>query len=143
MKRFVFGLQAVLGYRRQLEEMALAEYQIALAQEREAEAETSRLRQVLLSECRADQVNVDNWTRMKRDEYKRQLTVLIKVQAERWQALVLVTQEKREKYLESRKETKSLERLREKAFQAYQKEVVRLEQQEMDELFLMKSAGAV
>lgn len=143
MKRFVFKLEAVLGYRRRLEEMALTEFQMALALEREAEIEKDRLHEALLSECKMGEREQDGWFRLQRDGYKRQLLVLIKEQTAKWQELKKVTQEKRERYLESRKETKSLERLREKAWQAYQKEVERSEQQEMDDLFLMKAANTI
>ncbi len=138
MKRFQFRLDAVLQYRRQLEELALADFQGALANERKAEDDVLQLKKSLLDVCQAGISGADGPFRLKRDEFKGQLAALIKKQSLLLEELRLLTLGKREQYLESKKETRILERLREKSWLAYQKSIDRLEQQEMDDLFLMK-----
>lgn len=138
MKRFQFRLESVLLYRRQLEELALVDFQKALSNERDAEDKLIRMRDSLNDLCRAGMNGEDGSVRMHRDEFKRQLFTLIEVQTRLLTELKGITKEKRERYLESRKETRILERLRDKAWLEYQKSVDKVEQQEMDDLFLMK-----
>ncbi len=138
MKRFQFRLESVLLYRRQLEELALVDFQKALSNERDAEDKLIRMRDSLNDLCRAGMNGEDGSVRMQRDEFKRQLFTLIEMQTRLLTELKGVTKEKRERYLESRKETRILERLRDKAWLEYQKSVDKVEQQEMDDLFLMK-----
>jgi len=138
LKRFQFRLESVLLYRRQLEELALVDFQKALSNERDAEDKLIRMRDSLNDLCRAGMNGEDGSVRMQRDEFKRQLFTLIEMQTRLLTELKGVTKEKRERYLESRKETRILERLRDKAWLEYQKSVDKVEQQEMDDLFLMK-----
>ena len=138
MKRFQFRLESVLLYRRQLEELALVDFQKALSNERDAEDKLIRMRDSLNDLCRAGMNGEDGSVRMQRDEFKRHWFTLIEMQTRLLTELKGVTKEKRERYLESRKETRILERLRDKAWLEYQKSVDKVEQQEMDDLFLMK-----
>ena len=142
MKRFQFRLQTVLQYRRQLEEQALARFQEALSQERDAERTLRELYDNLLDVCRAGLTGSDAPFRLSRDEFKRQLSVLISHQNKLLESLKKGTLERRKEYLEAKKESRILERLREKSWVAYQKDVERQEQQEMDELYLMKIGGS-
>lgn len=138
MKRFQFRLQTILHYRRNLEELALADFQKALSSEKKAEDKLNRLAESLNELCRAGLKGEDGSVRLQRDEFKRQLFGLIAAQRQLLVELSRVTVEKKERYLEARKETRVLERLREKAWAEYQKALEKTEQREMDDLFLMK-----
>lgn len=138
MKQFQFRLEVVLQYRKQVEELALADFQNAMAQERLAEDELKRMAGSLLEVCRLGINGDDGPFRQSRDEFKWQLSALIKRQTAVLKGFQQATLEKRSRYLETKKDSKILERLREKAWIAYQKSADRQEQRDMDDLFLMK-----
>ena len=141
MKRFQFRLETVLQYRKQLEDLALIAFQNALAEERRAGRELGDLQESLQNACQIGLGGSDGPIRLSLDAFKRQISNLIRQKRLQIEELSRITADKREKYLDSKRESKILHRLREKAWIVYQKSLEQQEQQEMDDLFLMKGKG--
>lgn len=141
MKRFQFRLETVLQYRKQLEDLALIAFQNALAEERRAGRELGDLHESLQNVCQIGLGGSDGPIRLSLDAFKRQISNLIRQKQLQLEELSRITADKREKYLDSKRESKILYRLREKAWIVYQKSLEQQEQQEMDDLFLMKGKG--
>lgn len=143
MRRFEFSLQKVLDYRQRREEQALrafAEAQAQLAQERavlesllhEREAclrRSQRRHRLMMSMLTVEQT------------YLSALEERIVVQRERVTQAERLLEERRQALLEAQRERKALERLREKQYEQWRQEMLRVEQKALDELATMRAAS--
>ena len=138
MKRFQFGLDTVLQYKRQVLDGAQNEYAEAIQrvrqQERrlrEAEARHRSLNQQFRrAEAEgitiADAMGYEMGLRMLEGEIQREESRLHQLQTE--------AEERRKRMIAARQDTSSLEKLREKKLESYEKELQRQEELRIDEL---------
>ena len=138
MKRFQFGLDTVLQYKRQVLDGAQNEYAEAIQrvrqQERrlrEAEARHRSLNQQFRrAEAEgitiADAMCYEMGLRMLEGEIQREESRLHQLQTE--------AEERRKRMIAARQDTSSLEKLREKKLESYEKELQRQEELRIDEL---------
>ena len=136
MKRFQFGLDTVLQYKRQVLDGAQNEYAEAIQrvrqQERrlrEAEAR-HRSQQFRRAEAEgitiADAMGYEMGLRMLEGEIQREESRLHQLQTE--------AEERRKRMIAARQDTSPLEKLREKKLESYEKELQRQEELRIDEL---------
>ncbi|GIV15901.1 MAG: flagellar export protein FliJ [Armatimonadota bacterium] len=141
MRRFVFSLQKVLDYRQQREEQAVRAFAEAQAQllheqavlhrllsEREGCLRRSHRRQRLAVEL----LDVEQ-------AYLSALEERIEAQRGRVVEAVRVLEEKRQALTQAQRERKALERLREKHYEQWRQEMLRIEQKALDELATARS----
>ena len=145
MKRFQFGLDTVLQYKRQVLDGAQNEYaeviQRVRQQERrlrEAEARHRSLNQQFRrAEAEgitiADAMGYEMGLRMLEGEIQREESRLHQLQTE--------AEERRKRMIAARQDTSSLEKLREKKLESYEKELQRQEELRIDELVANTRAG--
>ena len=130
MKRFQFGLDTVLQYKRQVLDGAQNEYAEA-RRLREAEARHRSLNQQFRrAEAEgitiADAMGYEMGLRMLEGEIQREESRLHQLQTE--------AEERRKRMIAARQDTSSLEKLREKKLESYEKELQRQEELRIDEL---------
>ena len=137
LKKFKFTLDTVLDYKRQVLEAIQGEHAAILAQVREQETvvEEAWQRYRLCNEeyrelkatglTIADAMFYQNGLRALEMEIQRETELLEKLQAQE--------EKKREEMIEAKKETSSLEKLKEKKLDQYQKEYQKSEEQLIDE----------
>ena len=146
MKKFRFSLDTVLAYKKQALDAAKAEHGAALAQVREQERVVDREEQ-----CYRD-YNLEY--RRRKEEgltigeaavYQtglRALEMRIQREKDRLEELKKIEEEKRAQMIEAKKETSSLEKLKEKKLDEYQKAVQKSEEAMIDELVSRARASA-
>ena len=133
MKRFQFGLDTVLQYKRQVLDGAQNEYAEAIQRVRQQER---RLRHRSLNQqfrraeaegiTIADAMGYEMGLRMLEGEIQREESRLHQLQTE--------AEERRKRMIAARQDTSSLEKLREKKLESYEKELQRQEELRIDEL---------
>ena len=148
MKNFRFSLETVLGYKQQVLDSLQNEHMMAMAAERRQEellkalGEEYRLYKQEFTERRTSGISAAEV-----GQYENGLHYLErKIEAEtgRLQELKEQTELARERMVEAKKETASLEKLREKKKTAHQKEAAKEEERLIDEFVnnLHSAAGA-
>ena len=148
MKNFRFSLETVLGYKQQVLDSLQNEHMMAMAAERRQEellkalGEEYRLYKQEFTERRTSGISAAEV-----GQYENGLHYLErKIEAEtgRLQELKEQTELARERMVEAKKETASLEKLREKKKSAHQKEAAKEEERLIDEFVnnLHSAAGA-
>lgn len=144
MKRFKFKLENVLSYRVTLEGLAKNNYQEAvrllnLEKERLVELEKTRhdLMVAYNNDMRVGAVihpdQVILWAR-----YSSQLAAMITLQHKRIIEKQKIVQEKFQEWNRRRKDVKVIEKLKEKRWQQYLKDIEKEDQKFQDEIFLAK-----
>ncbi|MEW6326152.1 MAG: flagellar export protein FliJ [Thermodesulfobacteriota bacterium] len=140
--RYSFKFEALLNYKKRLEEVAqqvLAQKMTELA---EAEQKLDQLK-TREEECLAELIE----KRIKGIPVARHLLYInylnllakdIAMHEEVVQALIRAVEEARQKLLKSSREKKMIEKLKKKDFDAFTQELIRLEQKENDELVLIR-----
>ena len=138
MKRFQFGLDTVLQYKRQVLDGAQNEYAEAIQRVRQQERrlrEAEARHRSLNQQCRraeaegitsADAMGYEMGLRMLEGEIQREESRLHQLQTE--------AEERRKRMIAARQDTSSLEKLREKKLESYEKELQRQEELRIDEL---------
>ena len=133
MKRFQFGLDTVLQYKRQVLDGAQNEYAEVIQRVRQQEAEArhrSLNQQFRRAEAEgitiADAMGYEMGLRMLEGEIQREESRLHQLQTE--------AEERRKRMIAARQDTSSLEKLREKKLESYEKELQRQEELWIDEL---------
>ncbi|MGQ9487795.1 MAG: flagellar export protein FliJ [Armatimonadota bacterium] len=141
MRRFVFSLQKVLEYRQRLEEQAIrafAEAQRHLEREQAVLAELISLReQCLQRSSRAKRLAVEMLD--VEQTYLFALEGRIEAQRQRVAEAEAVLEERRQALIEAQRERKALERLRDKHYEQWRQEVLRAEQQVLDDLATVRA----
>lgn len=138
MKKFSFRLQTKLDIDSRLKQEATEKYIVAMHQEDEA---LEQLNSIVLRESRLREkikdLRQEEFLLAKLsicNEYFRLLNSAKDAQQEEVNLLHLETEKAREKLLEQTREVKMLERLKTKAWQQYQQELLKTEQIELDEI---------
>lgn len=142
MPKFQFRLQQYLGVKEQIEEQKELEYAKAL---RMVEEEKKKLADLIqrkdetvesLRHSVADRISPFN-IRQYNNNIER-LKNLIKTQIERVAAAEAYAETKRQELVQAMKERKAMEKVRENAFEEFQKEQELAERKEIDELVSFK-----
>lgn len=141
MRRFAFSLQKVLEHRQRLEEQAFrafSETQRRVYQEREQLAHLMTLRtQCLRQSFRGHRLAVQML-----DVEQTYLSVLeqrLEAQRQRVAQAEALLDERRRALIEAQRERKVLERLREKHYEQWRQEFLRMEQQVLDDLAIARA----
>ncbi len=144
MRRFVFHLETLLGYRQRLEGLAENEYRRALAERNQArerlrEIEQSRAALLRRHEVRPGAVADVRWLELLsrcaaqlRDLGERQASVVLERDAEAEQRLA--------DWHRRRRDAEVIRRLKQKKRAAWVREAEREEQKTQDDLFIAKKA---
>lgn len=137
MKKFKFSLEVVLSYKRQMEDAVRAEHAAVLAKVREQEAVVDALNQEY-SDYNEEyrQAKMDGITIADAMFYQNGLQALeidIQLETKKLEAVRKKEEEKREAVVEAKKEVSTLEKLREKKYESYQKAVEKDDEQFIEE----------
>ena len=142
MKKFRFSLETVLEYKQQVLDSLQAEHGAILAQIRQQEAYIERLEadyRSLSGEFnyrKAEGVSILD--ALKYEQYLRAMERQIEEACERLRSLQKQEEEKRSEVVEAKKDTSSIEKLREKKLDAYNKAVQKSEEALIDEFVTTK-----
>ena len=129
MKKFFFSLDTVLSYKEQVLDGLKAEHARILQKIRECENAIERLEQEHRDCCIEFREN-----RMKGIKIRKKYEELAKLQQKE--------EEKRAEVVEAKKETSSIDKLKEKKFKEYEKEVQKEEEHFIEEFVATKRAMA-
>lgn len=146
MKKFFFPLDKVLDYKEQVLDGLKAEHARILMKVRECEREIEELEQ-LHRECTAEfRKNKFNGIKISEihtyENYLESLGVKIRVKQEQLERLKLKEEAKRNEVVEAKKETSTLDKLKEKKRDEYNKEVQKEEEHFIEEYVATKNAMA-
>lgn len=138
MAKFIFKMENILSVKEKLEEQAKAEYGMELVRLREEEEKKLQLEQkkaeyeAQLTEALKDHLHIPQIRRLEDGiEMQKEKIRLQEEAIERQEAQVAKA---REKLDHAMKERKTYEKLKEKAFETFRKELNAQEQKEIDEL---------
>ena len=146
MKKFQFSLATVLAYKEQRLELLQGEHAVILARVREAERELSNMEDRYRSynegyQERASLGMLITEARVFESEL-RAMEREIELQNRKLAALREAAEQKREEVVEAKKETASIEKLKEKKQEAYRKAVQKDAEQQIDEFVGAAIGGA-
>ena len=146
MKKFFFSLDTVLSYKEQVLDGLKAEHARILAKVRECEAAIERMEEehhrcvLEFRECRMNGMKVSDIHTY--ENYLEALGIKIKKKYEELAKLQEKEEAKRNEVVEAKKETSSIDKLKEKKFKEYEKEVQKEEEQFIEEFVTTKRAMA-
>ena len=146
MKKFFFPLDTVLSYKEQVLENLRGEHARIIAKVRACEREIEGLEQEHQSCAKAFEKS--KFTEMKisdihtYEHYLEALGIKIKKKQEELLKLNEQEEEKRNEVVEAKKETSSIEKLKEKKFKEYNKEVLKQEELFIEEFVSTQNAMA-
>ena len=142
MKKFRFSLETVLDYKQQALEALQIEHGTILAQVKAQETEIQEMemdyRQLDGEFARRKMEGITIVDAMKYDQYLRARERELEAAYHRLEKLQKRAEEKRLEVVEARKETSSIEKLREKKLDGYNKAVQKSEEAMIDELVSTK-----
>lgn len=146
MKKFFFPLDKVLDYKEQVLDGLKAEHARILMKVRECEREIEELEK-RHRECTAEfRKNKFNGIKISEihtyENYLEALGVKIRLKYEQLEKLKLKEEAKRNEVVEAKKETSTLDKLKEKKLAEYNKEVQKEEEQFIEEFVATKNAMA-
>ena len=146
MKKFQFSLATVLAYKEQRLELLQGEHAVILARVREAERELSNMEDRYRSynesyQERASLGMLITEARVFESEL-RAMEREIELQNRKLADLREAAEQKREEVVEAKKETASIEKLKEKKQEAYRKAVQKDAEQQIDEFVGAAIGGA-
>lgn len=142
MKKFQFSLEMVLGYKQQVLENLQTEHGEILARIRQQEERIEQMEadyRALSSEFnqrKAEGITV--LEAMKYEQYLRSSERQLEEAYERLRSLHQQEEKKRNEVVEAKKETSSIEKLREKKLEAYNKAVLKSEEAVIEEFVTTK-----
>ena len=144
MKKFFFPLDKVLDYKEQVLDGLKAEHARILMKVRECERAIEELEQ-LHRDCTAEfRKNKLNGIKMSEihtyENYLEALGVKIRIKQDQLEKLKLREEAKRNEVVEAKKETSTLDKLKEKKREEYDKEVQKEEERFIEEFVTTKSA---
>lgn len=146
MKKFFFSLDTVLGYKEQVLDGLKAEHARILAKVRECEAAIERMEEehhrcvLEFRECRMNGMKVSGIHTY--ENYLEALGVRIRKKYEELAKLKEKEEAKRNEVVEAKKETSSIDKLKEKKFKEYESEVQKEEERFIEEFVATKKAMA-
>lgn len=146
MKKFFFSLDTVLNYKQQVLDSLKAEHARILMKVRECEDAIERLeaehRQCVLEfrECRMNGMKISDIHTY--ENYLDALGIKIRRKYEELAKLKEKEEAKRSEVVEAKKETSSIDKLKEKKFKEYEKAVQKEEEQFIEEFVATKRAMA-
>lgn len=146
MKKFFFSLDTVLGYKEQVLDGLKAEHARILAKVRECEAAIERMEEehhrcvLEFRECRMNGMKVSDIHTY--ENYLEVLGVRIRKKYEELAKLKEKEEAKRNEVVEAKKETSSIDKLKEKKFKEYESEVQKEEERFIEEFVATKKAMA-
>ena len=144
MKKFFFPLDKVLDYKEQVLDGLKAEHARILMKVRECERAIEELEQLhrdCTAEFRKNKLNgikiseIDTY-----ENYLEALGVKIRIKQDQLEKLKLREEAKRNEVVEAKKETSTLDKLKEKKREEYDKEVQKEEERFIEEFVTTKSA---
>ncbi|MCI9490139.1 flagellar export protein FliJ [Lachnospiraceae bacterium 48-42] len=144
MKKFFFPLDKVLDYKEQVLDGLKAEHARILMKVRECERAIEELEQ-LHRDCTAEfRKNKLNGIKISEihtyENYLEALGVKIRIKQDQLEKLKLREEAKRNEVVEAKKETSTLDKLKEKKREEYDKEVQKEEERFIEEFVTTKSA---
>ncbi len=146
MKKFFFPLDTVLSYKEQVLDGLKAEHAKILAKVRECERaieELERLHYECTDEFRKNKMNGIKISEIHTYEnYLESLGLKIRQKQEQLKRLMIKEEAKRNEVVEAKKETSSIDKLKEKKRQEYDKVVQKEEEQFIEEFVATQSAMA-
>ena len=146
MKKFRFSLETVLDFKQQALDALQVEHGAILAQIQEQELEIDEMeaayRHLDQEFNRRKREGISVVDAMKYDQYLRAQERELKAAYQRLAELRKKAEEKRQEVVEAKKETSSIEKLREKKLEAYNKAVQKSEEAMIDELVSTKRVMA-
>ena len=146
MKKFKFSLEMVLNYKQQVLESLQGEHAAALSRLREQEQLLERMwREYRAYNEEYCEKKAAGMTISEAMSYQNGLRVLeqrIQRETDRLEELRKDEERKRERVVEARKETASIEKLREKKLQVYQKAVAKSEELFIEEFVSSRNHSA-
>ncbi len=146
MKKFKFSLDTVLAYKQQVLDAILNEHAAVLAQvqtqEGVLEATWERYRDYNEEYCQRKEMGMSIIDAVGYQNGLRVLEEDIRRETEQLEVLRQQEEKKREQVVEAKKETSSLEKLREKKLELYQKMVQKHEENFIDEFVSASRASA-
>lgn len=146
MKKFFFSLDTVLSYKQQVLDSLKAEHARILMKVRECEDAIEKLesehRQCVLEfrECRVNGMKISDIHTY--ENYLEALGIKIRRKYEELAKLREKEEAKRNEVVEAKKETSSIDKLKEKKFKEYEKTVQKEEEQFIEEFVATKRAMA-
>lgn len=146
MKKFFFSLDTVLSYKQQVLDSLKAEHARILMKVRECEDAIEKLesehRQCVLEfrECRMNGMKISDIHTY--ENYLEALGIKIRRKYEELAKLKEKEEAKRNEVVEAKKETSSIDKLKEKKFKEYEKAVQKEEEQFIEEFVATKRAMA-
>lgn len=144
MKKFFFALDTVLGYKEQVLDSLKVEHARILARVRDCEKAIERL-ELEHRQCTAE-FQKNRMDGMKINEihtyenYLDALRLKIRRKQEQLEELKKKEEEKRNEVVEAKKETSTIDKLKEKKKEEYDKEVQKQEEQFIEEFVTTKNA---
>lgn len=146
MKKFFFSLDTVLSYKQQVLDSLKAEHARILMKVRECEDAIEKMedehRQCVLEfrECRMNGMKISDIHTY--ENYLEALGIKIRKKYEELAKLKEKEEAKRNEVVEAKKETSSIDKLKEKKFKEYEKAVQKEEEQFIEEFVATKRAMA-
>lgn len=146
MKKFFFPLDTVLSYKEQVLDGLKAEHAKILLKVRECERaieELERLHEECTAEFRQNKMNGIKISEIHTYEnYLEALGVKIRQKQEQLKRLMIKEEAKRNEVVEAKKETSSIDKLKEKKLKEYDKQVQKEEEQFIEEFVTTQNAMA-
>lgn len=146
MKKFRFSLETVLDYKQQALDALQVEHGAILAQVRAQEMAIEEMeaayRHLDGEFIRRKQEGITVVDAMKYDQYLRAMERQLEEAYQRLEELKKQAEKKRQEVVEAKKETSSIEKLREKKLDSYNKAVQKSEEAMIDELVSTKRVMA-
>ena len=146
MKKFRFSLETVLDYKQQVLDALQVEHGVILARVRAQEAEIEEIEAAYrhlngeFSRRKIEGITIVD--AMKYEQYLRATERQLEEAYKRLEELRKQAEAKRQEVVEAKKETSSIEKLREKKLEAYNKAVQKSEEAMIDELVSTKRVMA-
>ena len=145
MKKFRFSLETVLDYKQQALDALQVEHGAILAQVKAQEAEIQEMEAAYRLNGEFARRKLEGITIVDAMKYDQYLRAMERQLEEAYQHLELLKQqaeEKRQEVVEAKKETSSIEKLREKKLDGYNKALQKSEEAMIDELVSTKRVMA-
>ncbi|MBS7240962.1 MAG: flagellar export protein FliJ [Treponema sp.] len=139
MKKFQFKMQKILDLRKFEQQQAEAELGIANAEVARIQRELDNIAMQKVRTSKANEGQTDFYILTQMERYFVGLDIKKEIFLQKMVQAQMVADEKRAVVLECMKKTKSLEKLRDKHFEAWKKETLRQEEIAVDDVVTAKS----
>ena len=145
MKKFSFSLERVLNYKEQIEQSLRSEHGQAVMKVKKKEEQIQEL-ETMFTECRktwgAKEMSVTTIAKMRRyTDYLGTLTGKISSEKDTLKKLQKEEELKREQVIEAKKETSSIQKLKEKKKREYDELAAKVQEREVEEFVSNRSVS--